>query len=153
MPMRAVVALLGLLDARAGIPSSCFLSGPGGAVDPLQHLVARIPAPVGPRELGELERLELAGGRHVRAAAQVDPVALPVQADLILVRDRGDDLGLVELALVLEELPPPHRATCTRRVTFSVRARQLRHALLDGRQVLGRERAASRRNRSRSHPR
>ena len=81
-----VIALLRLLE-----PGEVFLQlllvGPGGAVDPLQHLVARIAAPVGARHLHELERLELAGARHVRAAAQVFPIALPVQADRLARRE------------------------------------------------------------------
>ena len=82
----AVIALLRLLEAlQVGV--ELLLVRPGGAVDPLQHLVARVPAPVGAGDLGELERLQLAGRGHVRAAAQVHPVALAVEADLLLVRD------------------------------------------------------------------
>ena len=75
-----VIALLRLLEPRQ-VFLQLLLVGPCGAVDPLQHLVARIAAPVGARDLHELERLELAGARDVRPAAQVFPVALPVQAD------------------------------------------------------------------------
>ena len=83
----AMVALLGLFQA-VQVLIELLLVRPGGAVDPLQHLVARIAAPVGAGDLGELERLELAGGGHVRPAAQVHPVALAVEADLLLLRDR-----------------------------------------------------------------
>ena len=81
----AVIALLGLLQP-VQVVIELLLVGPGRAVDPLQHLVARVAAPVGAGHLRQLERLELAGGGHVRAAAQVDPVALPVEADLLLRR-------------------------------------------------------------------
>src|SRR5439155_15461369 len=97
-----MIALLGLLEP-VQIPIELLLVGPGGAVNALQHLVARIAAPVSPRDLGKLERLELSRGGDVRSAAQVDPIALPVQADLVLVRNAGDDLGLVDLTQTLEE--------------------------------------------------
>ena len=64
-----------------------LLVGPGRAVDPLQHLVARIAAPVGAGHLHQLEGLELAGARHMRSAAQILPIALPVQADRLAGRN------------------------------------------------------------------
>ena len=82
----AMVALLGLLEP-VQVVLELLLVAPRGAVDALEHLVARIAAPVGAGDLHELEGLELAGGRHVRAAAQVDPVALAVEADLLLLRE------------------------------------------------------------------
>ena len=93
----AVVALLGLFEA-VQVVIELLLVGPGGAVDALEHLVARVAAPVGTGHLHQLEGLELAGGGHVRTAAQVDPVALAVQADGLVGRNAGDDLGLVVLA-------------------------------------------------------
>ena len=75
----AVVALLGFLE-RVQIGVQVFLVRPGGAVDALQHLVLRIAAPVGAGDLHQLEDLELAGRRHVRAAAQIDEVGLRSRA-------------------------------------------------------------------------
>ena len=72
-------------------------------------------------------------------AAKVLPVALAVQADLLAGRNRRDDLGLVVLADVLEMLDGgiarQHAA-----VHFEVAARDLGHALLDGREVIARKR-------------
>ena len=99
----AVVALLGFLDAvEVGV--EVLLLRPRRAVDALEHLVARIAAPVGAGDLHELEHLELARGRHVRPAAEVDEVAFAIERDGLVARDRGDDLGLVVLAHALEEL-------------------------------------------------
>jgi hypothetical protein len=62
----AVVALLRLLDAME-VRLEVFLLRPRRAVDALEHLVARVAAPVGAGDLHELEHLELARRRHVRA--------------------------------------------------------------------------------------
>ena len=124
----AMVALLGFFEP-VQVLIQLLLVGPGGAVDALEHLVARIAAPVGAGHLRELEGLELAGGGHVRAAAQVDPVALAVEADLLFLRDAGDDLGLVVLAESLEELHgliARHHAA----VDLLVRLRELRASSL-----------------------
>ena len=132
-----VVAALGLLDAvqvgfqRLGI-------GPGGAVDALQHLVARIAAPVGACQLGQLEGLQLAGAGHVRPAAEIDEIALTVQREVLALRDARDDLGLVLLAHAAEErhrLVARHHAALDR----DVGGGQFFHLLLDRGQVLGRE--------------
>jgi len=133
-----VVALLGLFQHRQ-VGVLVFLLRPGRAVDALEHLVLAVAAPIGAGHLHQLEHLELAGGRHVRAAAQVDEVALAVQRDRLVVRDRRDDLGLVLLAYRVEEI---HRVVA---LPFLARddlvlLGQLQHLVLDGGQVLGRER-------------
>ena len=92
-----VIALLRLLD-HAQVGFLLLLLGPGGPVDPLQHLVLGISAPVGAGDLHQLEYLELPGGGNVRAAAQIDEIPFPVQRDLFVRGYRGDDLGLVVLA-------------------------------------------------------
>ena len=133
----AVVALLGLLDAfEVGV--LVFLLRPRGAVDPLQHLVARVAAPVGAGDLHQLEHLELAGRGHVRAAAEVDELAFRVQRDRLGGRDRRDDLRLVVLAHVLEELDRVV-ARHFRAQHLLVLARELGHLRFDRRNVLGRE--------------
>src|SRR5690606_5372619 len=72
--------------------------------DALQLGVAGVAAPIGAGHPGQLEGLaDMAGGRHVRAAAQVEPVALAVDADDLALRQVADDLGLVGLAALLEE--------------------------------------------------
>src|SRR5262245_7266475 len=97
----SMVTLFGLLEPRE-ILLELLLVGPRGAVDPLQHLVARVAAPVGTGDLHELERTELAGAGHMRPAAQVEPVALAVEADLLAGGDARDDFSLVVLAQLLE---------------------------------------------------
>src|SRR5690606_21265715 len=66
---------------------------PRRAVDALEHLALRVASPVRAGRREQLEVLEEAGIRHVRAAAQVQERAVPV--------DR-DDLILTELLETLE---------------------------------------------------
>ena len=135
----AVVALLGFLQA-VEIGFQVVFLRPGSAVDPLQHFVLRIAAPVGPGQLHQLERLEIAGGRHVGAAAQVGEIALGVKGQHLVGRDGGDDLGLVGLADTLEvghRLVPGHFLAVHGQVALG----QLGHLLFDGFQILGSETA------------
>ena len=77
----AVVAPLGFGELmQMGI--QLLLVAPRGAVDAAEHGVAMVAAPIGPGDLHQLERrADVAHGAHVRAAAEVDPVALPVERD------------------------------------------------------------------------
>ena len=80
----AVIALGGLLQAM--FVGGQFVSArPGGAVDALELIVLLIPAPVGRRAAGQAVGGNVAGVRHVRAAAQIKPghgiVALEVVVD------------------------------------------------------------------------
>ena len=134
----AVIALLGFLEpVQVGV--LVLLLRPGRAVDPLQHLVARIAPPVRSGELHQLEDLEFAGRRHVRAAAQVDERAFTVQADRFAVGDRRDDLGLVALPDRLEEA---HRLVAIPLLADDgfVLLREFGHLRLDRGEVLGGER-------------
>ena len=138
-PEPAVIALFGFLDPR-DVRGEIVLVRPGGPVDPLQHLVARIAAPVRARDLHQLEDLELAGRRHVRPAAEVGEPAFGVERDVFVRRDRRDDLGLVVLAERLEvrdRVVARHELARHRLVLF----RELGHLLLDRFEILGRERA------------
>ena len=104
-----MVALFGFLDAvQVGV--EIFLLGPGRAVDPLQHLVLGVAAPVRAGELGQLEHAQLAGRRHVRAAAEVGELAFRVERNVLVRRDRGDDLRLVVLADATRNTSPRRRA-------------------------------------------
>ncbi len=134
-----VVALLGLLQ-HLQVRVLVLLLRPGRAVDALEHFVLRVAAPVGAGDAHQLEDLELAGRGHVRPAAQVDPVALAVERNRVLLGDRGDDLRLVDLALVAEEF---HRLVARHLapVHGQVAPGDLGHALFDRREILGRERA------------
>ena len=93
----AVVALLGLLE-HLQVLLQFVLRRPGRAVDALQHLVAVVAAPVGAGHLHQLEVLQPARARHVRAAAQVLERAFAVERHVLAGRDARDDLGLVVLA-------------------------------------------------------
>ncbi len=77
----AVVALLRLLDAH-DVRLQVLLLRPCRAVDALEHLVARIAAPVRARNLHQLEYPELARRRDVRAAAEIDEAALPRYSEI-----------------------------------------------------------------------
>ncbi len=100
----AMVALFRFFEHRE-VGFQVLLARPGGAVDALQHSVVGIAAPVRTRNLHQLEGIaELAGGRQVRAAAEVDERALAVERDRLVFRQVADDLGLVGLAQAFEEL-------------------------------------------------
>src|SRR6185295_11752892 len=81
-------------------------------VDARQLRLRLVSAPVGARERQQLDRLDRFGILQVRAAAEVDEVALLVERDVAL--GRVDELDLVRLALLLEvalclvagDLPP-----------------------------------------------
>ena len=111
-----------------------FFAGPSCAVNPLQHLVAVVAAPVRTCQLHQLEVLELAGAGHMRAAAQVFKRTLAVQTDVFPRRNAGNDFCLVVFAdtfevsdrLVARQDAAQHRL---------ILGRQLRHALFDGNQV------------------
>ncbi len=138
-PRLAVVALLGFLDP-VEVRVEVVLLRPRGAVDPLQHLVLRVAAPVRAGELHQLEHLELAGRRHVRSAAEVRELALGVERDVLVGRNRRDDLGLEVLADRLEvrdRVVARHRAPRHGLVLF----RELGHLRLDRGEILRRERA------------
>src|SRR5262249_29271582 len=80
-----------------------LLLGKGGAVDAAEHLAVGIAAPIGARDLHQLESVaDLAGRGHVRAAAKVEPLALAIDFDLLVFRDGVDQLDLEQLALVAE---------------------------------------------------
>jgi hypothetical protein len=93
----AMVAFFSFFE-HVQIGVEVFLLGPGRAVDALQLLVAVVAAPVGAGHLHQLEDLELARGRHVRAAAEVDEIAFAVERNLLVGRNRGDQFGLVLFA-------------------------------------------------------
>ena len=113
---------------------------PRGAVDPLQHGVARVPAPVGPRHRGELEgRAEPSGGGKVRPAAQIDEPSLAIHRDRVALGDALDDLRLVRLADAAEE---PRRLGAIPRLASHglVAGHDLPHSFLDSLEVVGGER-------------
>ena len=73
----AMVALAREFE-QAQVLRERFLAGERGAVDPREHRVALIAAPVRPRDAGQLEGADKTRRRYVRPATQIHPVALPV---------------------------------------------------------------------------
>ena len=131
----AVVALLGLLELlEVGV--ELLLLGERGAVDAGEHRVVAVAAPIGARDLHQLEGVaDLAGRGHVRAAAEVEPVALVVDLDRLVAGNGVDQLDLEALALVAEHLlgllAVPHLLG-----EGFVARDDLAHLLLDRREVL-----------------
>src|SRR3989338_2700467 len=76
----------------------------------------------------------------MRAAAQVGELAFAVERNILIRRDRGYDLGLVVLADMLEIR---HRLVARQHAARhrQIQPGDLRHALLDRREVFRRERA------------
>src|SRR3712207_6462121 len=75
---------------------------PRGPVDPLEHRLLLVPAPVGARAAEKLERLDAAGARQVGAAAEVDERVLVAAGGAVPI-DRDDGpLG----SLLIERLRP-----------------------------------------------
>ena len=98
----AVIALLGffhLLEMECEI----LLIGEGDAVDALQLRALGIAAPVAARRARDLERAANGtGGCHVRAAAEVEPIALAVDFHVFASRDGVDQFDLEQLSLIFE---------------------------------------------------
>ena len=131
----AVVAFFRFLQAvQVGV--EVFLLRPGRTVDALQHGVARIAPPVGAGELHQLERArQLAGRRQMRAAADVEPLALTVDGQFLALGDHlVDDLDLVGFAQLGEHL---HRVLARPHLAHDgqVAPDDFVHALLDLLQV------------------
>ena len=96
-PEPAVVPTLGFLKPEE-VLVEFVLAGPGGAVDALQLGVALVAAPIGARHVHQLECLSETTGRgQMRAGAQIDKIALTIDADLFGFRYLADVLGLVDL--------------------------------------------------------
>ena len=139
----AMVAAFRLLQhMQVGV--ELLLVAPGGAVDAAQHGVAVIAPPIGTSHLHQLERAADVGGRaHMRAAAQIDPLALPIQRDRLVARQILDDLGLVFLPFVLEEADRLVAVDLLADEFFPAR-HDLAHLRLDRREVVRSERLVAR---------
>ena len=92
----AVVALLGHLQPRH-VLFELLLRGEGGTVDAGEHGVVGVAAPVGAGRREHFDGRDAPGVGHVRTAAQVDEVAVPVDADGLVFRQVADELDLVGL--------------------------------------------------------
>ena len=100
-----MVALLRLLQhMKIGVEFSLLV--PGRAIDARQHRIVAVAAPIGAGHLHQLERVaNLPRGSHMRPAAQVEPVALRVDLEILALRNGIDELDLVGFALVAKHLP------------------------------------------------
>ena len=99
----AVIARAGLLHLLE-VLVQLLLVRPGRAVDALQHGVALVAAPIRAGDGGQLERAQPAGGGDVRSAAEIEPLALPVNRERLIAGDSFDDLDLVLFAELLERI-------------------------------------------------
>ena len=133
----AVVAATGFLD-----PLEVFFElaarREGSAVDPLQHRVVLVTAPVGARDLEQLPRADLVAALDVGPAAQIREVAVAEDGDLLAFGDVVETGELEVFAQVPEQRPgllARHHLAREARVLGDDRA----HLLLDPLEVLGRE--------------
>ena len=95
----AMVSLFGLGHHRQ-IVVEFLLRRERRSIEPRQHRVVAVAAPVGAGHLGQLEgRADILGRAHVRAAAEVEPLALLVDLDHLVGRDGVDQFDLEVLAL------------------------------------------------------
>src|SRR5262245_61981097 len=135
----AMIAFFRFLDLLE-IGVEFLLLGESRAGDAGQHLAVGIAAPIRARHLHQLEGVaDLAGRGHVRPAAEIEPVALAIDLDLLICRNGIDQLDLELLAHVAE-----HALGLLARPDFLgegfVARDDLAHLLLDDRQVIERER-------------
>ncbi len=86
-----MVAAFGLFDLGEVRLQLVFLEE-GRAVEPLELAVGRVPLPIRAGDRQQLERLDPAGVGNVRAAAQVDEFALPIEADGRMLGQPGVDV-------------------------------------------------------------
>ena len=111
----AMVAFLRLFQlVQIGV--EVLLAEERGGVEPLQLLAAGVVLPVGAGDAEQLEGADLAGVRNVRPAAQVDELALAIEAQgRILLQVVVDVLDLVALLEVGAQGRAPRRVGCSKR--------------------------------------
>src|SRR5689334_13598526 len=97
-----MVALLGLFQAVEIFVQLASVA-PGGAVDALELGILGVAAPIGAGDLGQLECVaHVRGGAKMRAAAEVMPVAMPIDRDILIGGNALDQFRLIGLADPLE---------------------------------------------------
>ena len=134
-----MVALLGFLKILE-VLVEVLLTEERSAIDALQLRVLFVAQPVGAGDAEHFERLDASGRRDVRAAAEVGELAGLVDGNLLVRRgELLDEVTLHEVAFRLEALQAFLAWQKLARVG-EVLLHQLLHLLLDGFQVLGRER-------------
>ena len=99
----AVVALFRFFQLQQ-IGVEFLLVAPSGPINPAEHGVAMIAAPIGAGHLHQLEgSADIARAAHMRAAAEIRPGTLLVDADDFGFRQILDQFRLVAFTLVAEE--------------------------------------------------
>src|SRR5262249_53031815 len=132
---QAVVALLGLFEL-VQVAVEVLLAEEGGAIEALELLAVGVVLPVSAGDAEQLERADLAGVGDVRPAAQVDELALAVEAERrVLLQVVVDVLDLVALADVLDQLARLRGGALEALERLSV-LDDLGHLLLDAREVV-----------------
>ena len=139
----AMIAFFRFLEPRE-IGVELFLIAPGSAVDALQLCILGVAAPIGARDLGQLEGIaDLAGGCEVRTAAEIVPIAMPIDRDIFAGRNGFDQFRLITLADPFEM-----RDGFIARPNFAARRQiglhDLMHLGFDLREIFGRERGFAR---------
>ena len=113
-------------------------------VDTCQHRIVGITAPVSACNLHQLEGIaDLAGGRHMRPTAEIEPFTLIVDLQILTFRDRIDELDLVAFTLIGKNL----LGLLARPNLLGERLVALNdfaHLLFDHRQIIWRERFVTR---------
>ncbi len=128
-----MVALAGELD-EFQVLLERFLRRERGAVDAREHRVVLVAAPVRAGHARQLECLQVARRGHVRSAAEIHPVALAVDGDVVV----GDALDYLDLVLLahLGKFADSVLARDLGAMDFVIGLRQLAHLRFDLRQVL-----------------
>src|SRR5712671_6435589 len=138
-----MVALLRLLDAFE-IGLQLLLVAPGGPIDALQLRIPGIAAPIGAGDLGELEALADSPRRgEMGPAAEIVPIAMIIDCDLVAGWQIADQLRLVMLTELLE-MPDRFLAWPYRSLGGQVAGHDLAHLGFDFRKVFGGERLLAR---------
>ena len=101
--MVALLRLFHLLHVRVEV----FFREEGRPVNALQLRILLIAQPVRARDVQQLERLDLAGRRNVRAAAEIDELSGAVDRNLFIgLGELLDEMALHEVAFLLKLLKP-----------------------------------------------
>ena len=120
-----------------------FAMSPCGSVDPLEHFITRVAAPVRACNLHQLKRAQVPSTRNVGATAEIQKITLLIQGDIITRRNGCDNLSLIPLAHAGKErngIFPWHRATHNGEIL----SYQFGHPCLDRSQIVRRKRAGVR---------
>ena len=140
-PQLAVIAAFRLLQS-VQVRVELLLRRPRRAVDPLELRAGLVAPPVRPRHREQLEHADPTGRRDVRAEAEVRPSVVPVHGHTVPERsflrlDAVDDLPLERLVRESLQGVVAFQLLTQERLVLPD---EIAHALLDPREVVGRER-------------